>query len=83
MNNDDAHQLISHPAGKLHCKPHYSHSPSLADRYVLSSIRNFENSIWLLARNARSRSSSNKLNSGISLGLALLVALSLDFGDLS
>ncbi|EDR06468.1 uncharacterized protein LACBIDRAFT_300186 [Laccaria bicolor S238N-H82] len=32
---------------------------------------NFRDSIWLLARSARSRSSTNKLNSGISLGLAL------------
>ena len=62
----DAHQMISHSASiKLHCKPH---SPSVANRYVQSSIRNFRDSIWLLGRNARSRSSSNKLNSGISLG---------------
>ena len=81
VNNDDAHQSDITPG--WHCKPHYSHSPGLANRYVLSSIRNFGDSIWLLARNARSRSSSNKLNSGISLGLALLVALSLDFGDFS
>ena len=78
----DAHQMISHPASiKLHCKPHYSHSPSLANRYVQSSIRNLRDSIWLLGSNARSRSSSNKLNRGILLGLALLVALSLDYRD--
>ena len=57
-------------------------SQSLAIRCVLF-IGNFRGSIRLLAHSARFCSSSNKLNSGISLDLALLVALSLDFRDLS
>ena len=45
------------------CKPHIL-SQSLANRDV-----NFRDSIWLSARSASSRSSSNKLNSAISLDL--------------